>query len=258
MSSATTHKPGVEGFSDLKEYRIYAHSPLLYWWPVWVVGFAMALWTIVDHHHMVIVPPETVIEDGVVTAPAGTDLTRQPVVHVSASRLPGVIFVVTLLVVAVLGNVWIRGPWAVAAAALITAFVLLVSWQDWWGPLLDWFRMLHIHINLGGYLVISTVLFIAWLLTVFVFDRWTYLVFSVGQVRLRDEIGDAEMAFDSSAVTFEKRPYDYFRWLVGAGAGDMIVRTGGPNGRVFEMPNVVGLGRWLHRIEERMRTRDVV
>ena len=36
------------------------------------------------------------------------------------------LFVLTnVLVVAVLGNVWIRGPWAVAAALLITAFVLL-------------------------------------------------------------------------------------------------------------------------------------
>lgn len=258
MSTEATDTPDIGSVSALKEYRIYSHSPLLYWWPVWAIGFLMALWTYVDHHHMVIVPPEAVVNDGVLTAPAGTDLTQQPLVHVARSRLPGVIFVITLLVVAVLGNVWIRGPWAVATAAFIAAVVLLVSWMDWWDPLVEWFRLLHVHINLGGYLVISTVLFIAWVLTVFVFDRWTYLIFSVGQVRLRSEVGDAEMAFDTSSVTFEKKPYDYFRWLIGLGAGDMIVRTGGPNGRVFELSNVIGLGRWMHRIEERMRLRDVV
>jgi hypothetical protein len=90
----------------------------------------MALWTYVDHHHMVLVPPDTVIEDGVVTPrrhrPDAT--TARPRIRQPAA---GVIFVVTLLVVAVLGNVWIRAL-AVVAAALIAVFVLLVSW-DWWG-----------------------------------------------------------------------------------------------------------------------------
>src|SRR5581483_1302290 len=98
--------------------------------------------------------------------------------------------------------------------------------------------------------VISTVLFVAWFLIVFVFDRWTYLVFSVGQIRLRSEVGDAEAVFDTSTVTFEKKPYDYFRWVVGFGAGDLLVRPGGPSGPVFELSNVVGLDNWLSRLEE--------
>ena len=28
-----------------KDLRIYAHSPLLYWWPVWFAGFLAAAWT---------------------------------------------------------------------------------------------------------------------------------------------------------------------------------------------------------------------
>ena len=31
--------------SSVRHLRIYSHSPLFYWWPVWVVGYTMALIT---------------------------------------------------------------------------------------------------------------------------------------------------------------------------------------------------------------------
>jgi hypothetical protein len=118
--------------------------------------------------------------------------------------------------------------------------------------------MLRIHINLGGYLVISVVLFAVWALTLFVFDRRTYLIFSVGQIRVRDELGDQEKAFDTGNIAFEKRPYDWFRWLVGCGAGDMVNRVDGSHPQVIELANVVRVGKWLNEMEQRLRTRDVV
>ena len=38
---------------------IYSHSPLFYWWPVWAVGFIMALLTLADGGRMAIVPDGT-------------------------------------------------------------------------------------------------------------------------------------------------------------------------------------------------------
>jgi hypothetical protein len=38
--------------------------------------------------------------------------------------------------------------------------------------------------------VISVTLLVAWDLAVFVLDRRTYLIFSVGQVGIRDKLGD--------------------------------------------------------------------
>jgi hypothetical protein len=257
MAVSTALKQELESTNSVAEFRLYAHSPLLYWWPVWAIGLAMALWTYLDHQHMALVPDETVLEGNRLIAPEGSELAP-PTVYMSPSRIPGAVFVVTLLLVSVLGNVWLRGPWAMFAAACLVAGILLVSYLEAWDPLLRWLRLLHIHINLGGYLVISVVLLVAWVLTVFVFDRWTYMIFSAGQIRIRSEIGDAETAFDASSVTFEKKPYDYFRWLVGLGAGDLILRAGGPNGRIFELPNVVHVGRRLHLLEERLRIRDVV
>jgi len=245
------------GVSTEPELVIYGHSPLLYWWPVWVAGFLMALWTYADNHHMVLVPEGTTIHGDRLALPADGEAVATGL-HVSRSRLPGIIFAVVLLTVVVFGHVWLRGVWSLLFAASVAAAVFLVGWLDWWGPVFRWLGHLRIHINLGGYLVIATVLCVAWFATVYGTDRRVYVVFSPSQVRLRDWLGGEEQVFDTGTVTFEKRPYDWFRWLVGGGAGDMVIRVGGPHAQVIELPNVVGVGRWLNELEERLRTRDVV
>lgn len=257
MVSLTTQPATTIPTAAKQELKVYMHSPLLYWWPVWAGGFVMALWTWLDNHHMILVPEHTAVEGNTVVAPPGTAL-EPPRVHMARSRVPGAVFVTTLLLVVVLNLGWLRGPWALFAAACVSSAIFLNSWLEWWEPLYRWLGLLHIHINLGGYLVIATVLFLVWALTVFVIDRRTYLVFSVGQVRVRDELGEAEKVYDTSHVAFEKRPYDWFRWLVGGGAGDMILRVGGPQPQTIELPNVVRVGTWLHEMEARLRTRDVV
>src|SRR5271166_3188997 len=41
---------------------VVSHSPFFYWWPVWVVGFVMALLSFVYGHQVAFVPPGTVAE----------------------------------------------------------------------------------------------------------------------------------------------------------------------------------------------------
>jgi hypothetical protein len=257
MSTAAPDKPKVTATDSWPDLRIYMHSPLLYWWPVWAVGFLMALWTYLDNYHMVLVPETTVVEGNRLIVPEGGSLEGSSV-HMAQSKVPGVVFVLTLLLVVVFSHVWLRGVWSLFIAACIAAAVFLASWLEGWDPLYRWFSMLRIHINLGGYLVISVVLFAVWVLTHFVFDRRTYLIFSVGQIRVRDELGDQEKAFDTGSIAFEKKPYDWFRWIVGCGAGDMVIRVGGSHPQVIELANVVRVGKWLNEMEQRLRTRDVV
>src|SRR5205823_7121537 len=47
-----------------EEIRIYGHNNLFYWWPVWAVGFLMALLTYLDGHVMAVVPKGTQVESG--------------------------------------------------------------------------------------------------------------------------------------------------------------------------------------------------
>jgi len=256
VSVTVPEKVVSKGPAPMPDLRIYSHSSLFFWWPVWAMALIVALWTYVDNYYMVLVPENAAVGAGKVVAPEGKALAT-PLVHVARSKVPGVLFVLTLLAVILFTHTWVRGVWALFFAASLAALVLLISWGAWWDPLLSWFKQLRVYINLGGYLVIGVPLLLAWLLTFFVFDRRTYMVFSVGQIRLRDRLGEEERAYDTSGVAFEKRPYDWFRRVIGFGAGDMVLRIGGPHPQIVELPNVVRVGKRLHVMEDRLRTKEV-
>src|SRR5262249_18855525 len=68
-----------------RQVVIISHSPLFYWWPVWVVGFLVAGWSFWHGDQVAFVPPGTVAERGalveghdgprdVLIAPAGRSL----------------------------------------------------------------------------------------------------------------------------------------------------------------------------------------
>lgn len=44
---------------ERNEIKVVSHSNLFYWWPVWAVGFLMAILTAIDNSRMVTVPPGT-------------------------------------------------------------------------------------------------------------------------------------------------------------------------------------------------------
>jgi hypothetical protein len=48
---------------------IYSHSPILYWWPVWLVGFCLALVTYLDGGRMAYVPAGTHVEGSTLVVP---------------------------------------------------------------------------------------------------------------------------------------------------------------------------------------------
>ena len=50
-----------------KEIRIYSHSGLFYWWPVWFFGFLFSIWTWAEGTRLAILPSDSMIvkeEDG--------------------------------------------------------------------------------------------------------------------------------------------------------------------------------------------------
>jgi hypothetical protein len=65
---------------------------------------------------------------------------------------------------------------------------------------------------------------------------------------------ELENVYDAVGIAFEKEPYDWFRWLVGFGAGDLRVRVGG---QWIDIPNVIGVGNKLRMIETQLRIKDV-
>jgi hypothetical protein len=91
------------------------------------------------------------------------------------------------------------------------------------------------------------------------FDRMRYMVFAPGQLQVCQDIGSGKAAYDTLGMVVAKRRSDLFRhWLLGFGSGDLLVQTGGANGKQFEMHNVLFVGSKLQLVQQLLQTREVV
>ncbi|QJW95195.1 hypothetical protein [Frigoriglobus tundricola] len=212
---------------------IYGHSSLLYWWPVWLVCFILAGATYAEGD-----------QAGGVT--------------VSRTNVPGVVFVITLLAVAVSSTVLLRGMVSVVAAVSVVTVAVALGWFGWWGDILGFLGGLEIRINAAGYLCIGIPLFLVWALVIGVYDQMHHVTFGRGQIRYVLEVGDGEVVMPSEGAVVEKKRSDAFRhWVLGLGAGDLMIRSGGPNSPAIELKNVVRIRRKLAVIDRMLREKAV-
>lgn len=278
-AAPATETTGTEQTVPHEEIRIYGHNNLFYWWPVWLVGFILAGLTYLDGHVMAVVPEGTQVESGqvlpgtdgkprdVLVAPPGQpvppppgakDGEATPRLRVAANNNYGVVFVGAFLIVVVVTNFILRGMASVIAVAGIVILGLFFALLGWWDIIFHWVGGLDVRMNAGGYLAISIPLFLLWLFSTFVYDHYTYLIVSRGQARVRQEIGDGEIAVDATGLLLEKKRDDLFRhWLLGLGSGDLHIKTGGPSNLDFELHNVLFIGSKLRRIQDLLREKEV-
>jgi hypothetical protein len=272
--------------SETEELKVVQHSQLFYWWPVWAAGFIMFLISYIGGELMVVVPKgpkgkETEIErtaDGYkVEVKHGTppgqiaglnpnstmtiDDSRSPFhVHVSPIKGLGVIFAAVLILVILVTNVPLRGMWSVVVIITGVLLVVIISLMPgWWEAILSTLTWLDIRINAAGYLVISTALFIIWAVTFFLFDRQIYIIFTPGQMKVREQIGGGETVYDTAGMTSQHLQDDFFRHrILGLGSGDLTVRTAGAHSHEFRWSNVLFVRRKLQQIEDMQREKPVV
>jgi len=265
------------------EIKIVSHSNLFYWWPVWAVGLVLAFLTSLSSYRMVVVPKGTEAHSGaqvevtkgdkketyqnrdILIVPQNAHLPgpgnepEQPHFHIATEKSYGVLFVIVLLLVIVITNVPLRGLWSVVAIVMIVALAIIFALAEyngrsWWDYILEAFLRLHVYINAAGYWVISIGLLIIWLVTFMFFDPQIYMVFSPKQLRVRQEIGGGEAAYDTTGMVIQKQRNDLFRhWVLGLGSGDLIVNTSGSTAHHFDMPNVLFVGYKLRQIEDMLR-----
>lgn len=138
------------------EIRIYGHSAIIFWWPVWAYGFVCAALTYAQ---------------GVPLMLPGSP--KPILVHPDA--WVGLSFTLVLLLVIVATSVRARGVNAlllialIAGAAVATYFIMKMPGL-WSSP-----PALLLHMNLAFYLLVSSVLFIVWFVIVFFVDRMSFL-----------------------------------------------------------------------------------
>jgi len=271
-TSPTTAKPKVAD-----EIRIISHTTLFYWWPVWAFGFLFAIWTYFEGSRLLIVPKKA---DMVVSA-NGEDYTIhfpkadeskgekkqgfmevdeaengkvQPKIKCTQNAWMGPLYLMIIILVIFITNVPLRGLWSIVSIIFLVMVALVLALLGWWDDIFLRLGALHVYINMGGYLFLSTVLFIIWFVAVNFFDKRTYIIFTKGQVRVCEEIGGREKTYDTIGMTIEKHRDDLFRhWVLGLGSGDLTVRTSGADHHQISMPNVLRIGNRLPKIEALLR-----
>ena len=212
------------------EVRIYGHSPLMFWWPVWVVGYAMAF---VSYFR---------------GSSVALDQVRNDVFH--PSSWPGLLFTVVLLLVILFTNIKMRGIYSLTFIISVLFVTVMLAWLGWWDDILALIPHLSLHMNLGFYLTLSTGLLVMWLAMFFLFDRLTFWRVRPGQIIEQRLIGGGEKSFDAHGLLFEQRPADLFQQrLLGFGAGDLILKTGGAHKSEIVISNVVFADRIIRRTQ---------
>jgi len=224
-------RPGKKVESN--QIVVFGHSGLFYWWPVWLVSFILAGATYAEGD-------------------------RSGGVTVSNTNLPGAVFVITLLAVAVSSTVLLRGMVSVVAIVSLIAVGVAFAWLGWWGAIVEFLGGLEIRLNAAGYLCIGIPLFVVWLIVVAVYDRMHYVIFGRGQIRYVLEVGDGEVVIPADGATVEKKRSDVFRhWILGMGTGDLMIGSGGHNRPTIELKNVLHIRRKLAVIDKMLREKAV-
>jgi hypothetical protein len=290
MSTAPTpsppagHKPPAAPPAK-REITLISHSMLFYWWPIWLLGFTLALVTYFEDHRIAIVPAgstlvkereddksvfyslgvqkgmETRSLSDAVTASAAPGETRSTFpTRVSQKPWMAPVFCVVLLLTVVITNVQLRGLWSFLVLLMLVVVALLITLiPNGWDQLLRALGNLHIYINMAGYLFIATVVFILWIVSVFIFDQRTYMIVTPGQIRVCEHVGASIRTFDSTGLTFEKQRDDLFRhWLLGFFSGDLIVRTAGAERETIRLPNVLWIGWRLDEVQRLLAEKATV
>lgn len=271
---------------------VIGHSNLLYWWPVWAVCFLLAGLTYMDGHKMVVVPDGTKEVRGgdvagfdgprdLLVAPPGETFPLAPVETENASGQPvesgatstaspaamtvarsnsyGVIFAFTLFLVALVSTVTFRGLVSMIVIILMTLTVVTLVLLGVWDDIFDFLGGLDIRMNAAGYLFVGVPLFLVWAFVVFVYDRQRYMVVDEGQIRYVLDVGESEMVMPAEGAIVEKRRSDVFRhYVLGFGTGDLVIRIGGNSGQTIEIDNVVGIGRKLRIVNDKLRHKPVM
>ena len=229
-----------KGKGDL---RIYQHSNLLYWWPIWVYGFACAALTYVQ---------------GVGVRELAS--AEDKVVLFHPSPWLGISFIVLVLFVAVFTNVRARGVYSfmliLVAAGLFWAVLHIPGIQT----AIGWLSLLRVHLNLAFYLTFSILLMSIWLFVIVFVDHFTWWRFSPGQVIEEHRIGQATgHAYNTEGMVVRRLPDDLFRHrilglgLIGLGTGDFMVKP--PYEEAFEIHNVWKASWRQRRMEDMIATR---
>ncbi len=223
-------EPELNTPEHLQRLRIYSHSSLVYWWPVWSIGYVMTLITYWQGHAYQLGESQT---------------------WVHPSNNLGLIFFLVFFLVLVITNFSVRGLASGIAIMGMLLLTVVLAYLGWWDEIFRWFGRLEIHLNLGAYFWFSTVMLALWAVTVFGIDRLNYWEFTPGQLTHQSLLGADAKSYNAQGMGLEKHRDDLFRhWLLGLGSGDLLIRTSGATHEQIDVVNVLFIGSKVELIQK--------
>lgn len=237
VSPATVHSRDPKQ-AEVLQVIVYGHSALFYWWPLWVLGYLMALLTSLNADRVTI---------------------GDKVEMFHPSRNLGVIYTFLLLLLIVVTSTNVRGMRAALVILGLCFMALLCAYLGWWEAILRVLGCEYIYMNRGFYFFSSTLLCAAWLITVFLVDHLSFWRFRPGQITHEYLGGIVDKSYDTDNMILQKRQDDLFRhWIIGLGSGDLNIQTMGGRGIEANVSNVLFVIGKMSKIERLIATKPDV
>jgi hypothetical protein len=283
-STGPTMSTTAGGPPQQREITLISHSMLFYWWPIWVLGYIMAMVTYMEDHRLAIVPADTTVVENTAASEPGvvayTLKVKEPVTkslenaahatstpgsgptfkaRVSQKAWMGPVFCVVLLLTVLITNVPLRGVWSFVVLLMMLVLALAITLvPNGWDNLLAAVGNLHVFINLAGYLFIATAVLVLWLVSVFIFDQRTYMRVTPGHIAICEHIGASIRDINGDRVEVEKKRDDMFRhWLLGFFSGDIVIRLTDTKEEI-RLPNVLWIGWRIEQVQRLIREKAIV
>jgi len=229
-TQAQTH-PG-DALNQLSTLKVYAHSPIFYWWPIWALGLIFG-------SVAAFLPGE------------GAEAVS------SAARVQGQTFVFVLVFVIFSTTVRLRGANSVILGLILAIGGILLFTANLSGPIAAFIGGLDIRMSPAFYWFIGICVVVMWAVMFFGFDKVKYYEIAPGQVRERVFWGSGDRAESGANARCQYRKDDFLRHrMLGLGfTGDIEITLG--DGEVWYLHNVWMAKRKADRINELIVTRPV-
>jgi len=201
--------------------RLYSHSTIFYWWPVWLVGLVLGVLTRFSGAEYM-------------NADRGTSLAL-----LSGSG-PGILYTGLILLSIFITSVKLRGILSIVLILCMAIALIALAWFNMLDDVVAYIPTLSVHMTAGFYFLVSGTIFILWFLGICLFDRLTYWKISEGELTHVRLIGSGERSYGLRGLSVEHRPDDLLRHVIfGFGSGDLILRTAGDEHEMIYLSNVL-------------------
>ena len=218
-----------EALNQLSELKVYTHSPILYWWPIWALGLIF----------------------GFVSMFVSGDGPE------AAARVQGQTFVFVLVFVIFSTTVKLRGANSVILGLILAIGGILLATANLSGPIAAFIGGLDIRMSPAFYWFVGITVFLMWTIMIFGFDKVKFYEFSPGQVRERVFWGSGDRAESGANARCRYLKDDFLRHrMLGlVVTGDIEITLG--DGEVWYLHNVLFAKQKANRINELIVTRPV-